>query len=194
MVAVSDPATERFAAAPAPLSLQRVQSFLNTRATGRPPEPDLLASPTSANAWLRTLNWPTKPRLSNDDLAPLRELREALQAEVDAGRDASGPERQSDLARLLANLRWKLTLKEGRLALTAEGAGWRQIAGTVLNDILLAQQHEAWPRLKVCRNPPCSVVFYDSSKNQSRVWCNTAGCGNLINLRAARARQRAQAL
>jgi predicted RNA-binding Zn ribbon-like protein len=86
-----------------------------------------------------------------------------------------------------------MTLEEGRLVLSAEGDGWHLVAGTLLGDILLAQQHELWPRLKACRNPPCSVVFYDSSKNQSRVWHNTAVCGNLVNLRAARARQRAQA-
>jgi predicted RNA-binding Zn ribbon-like protein len=86
-----------------------------------------------------------------------------------------------------------MTLDEGRLALSAEGDGWRQVAGTVLADILLAQQHELWPRLKACRNAPCSVVFYDNSKNQSRVWHNTSDCGNLVNLRAARARQREQA-
>jgi predicted RNA-binding Zn ribbon-like protein len=192
MVPVSDPASERYAAAPAPESLQRVQSFLNTRATGRPPEPDLLASPTSANGWLRTLDWPTKPRLSTDDLAPLRELRQALQSEVEASPDAADQARHSDLARQLTKLGWKLRLKEGQLALAVEGTGWRQVAGTVLSDVLVAQQRELWPRLKACRNPPCSVVFYDSSKNQSRVWHNTADCGNLANLRASRARRRAR--
>jgi hypothetical protein len=192
MIPVSGPASERYAAALAPGSLQRVQSFLNTRATGRPPEPDLLASPTSANAWLRTLDWPTRPRLSTDDLAPLRELRQALQSEVEAGPDGPDQARQSDLARQLTRLGWKLRLKEGQLALAVEGTGWRQVAGTVLSDILGAQQHELWPRLKACRNPPCSVVFYDSSKNQSRVWHNTADCGNLANLRASRARRRVQ--
>jgi len=191
---VSDPATERFAAALAPVSLQRVQSFMNTRAAGRPAEPDLLATATSANSWLRTLDWPTKPRLSTDDLAPLRELRKALQSEVEASREPSRSARQSALTRHLANLRWKLTLKEGQLTLTPEGAGWRQVAGTVLSDMLLAQQHDLWPRLKACRNPPCSVVFYDSSKNRSRVWHNTSVCGNLINLRASRARHRVRPL
>jgi hypothetical protein len=64
-------------------------------------------------------------------------------------------------------LRWRMTLKEG--------------------------EHGLWTRLKACRNPPCSVVFYDNSKNQSRVWHNTSDCGNLVNLRAARVRQREQA-
>ena len=189
---MSDLATERYAAAPAPALLRRVQSFLNTRSAGRPPEADLLAGPASANRWLRTLDWPTKPRLSRDDLAPLTELRAALQAEVAAGPAASDQARRSDLARQLTKLGWKLRLKDGHLALAVEGAGWRQVAGTVLSDILIAQHHELWPRLKACRNPLCSVVFYDSSKNQSRVWHNTSDCGNLANLRASRARRRVQ--
>jgi len=102
--------------------------------------------------------------------------------------------RPSDLSRQLAKLGWKMRVNEGQLALIAEGAGWCQVAGTVLSDILVAQQNGQWPRLKACRNPLCSVVFYDSSKNQSRVWHNTSICGNRINLRASRARQRAQAL
>jgi predicted RNA-binding Zn ribbon-like protein len=187
---VSDPATERYAAAPAPVSLQRVQSFLNTRSAGRPTEPDLLASPASASSWLRTLEWPTTPRLTTDDLTPLRELREALQAQLEAGRDTQETAHQSYLAHQLEKLRWRVTLKDGQLALSAEGAGWHQIAGALISDILVAQQHELWPRLKACRNPPCSVIFYDSSKNQSRVWHNTSVCGNLINLRASRARRR----
>jgi predicted RNA-binding Zn ribbon-like protein len=190
---VSDPATERYAAAPAPVSLQRVQSFLNTRSSGRPAEPDLLASATSANKWLRTLEWPATPRLTADDVTALRELRDALQAQLEAGRDTSQTAHQPDLAHHLEKLRWRVTLKDGQLALAAEGAGWRKVAGTLLSDILVAQQHELWPRLKACRNPLCSVIFYDSSKNQSRVWHNTLDCGNLANLRASRARRREQA-
>ena len=190
---MSDPATERYAAAPAPVSLQRVQSFLNTRSAGLPVKPDLLASPAPANKWLRTLEWPRTPRLTTDDLTPLRELREALQAQLEAGRDTPEPAHQPDLAHLLEQLRWRVTVKDGLLALSAEGAGWRQVAGTLVGDILAAQEHELWPRLKVCRNPGCSVTFYDSSKNQSRVWCNTSVCGNLVNLRASRARRRERA-
>jgi predicted RNA-binding Zn ribbon-like protein len=193
LVLVSDPATDRYAAAPAPASVQRVQSFLNTRSAGRRAEPDLLASPASANGWLLTLEWPSMPRLTADDLTPLRELREALQAQLQAGRDTPDTPHQPDLAHLLEKLRFRVTLTAGQLALSAEGAGWRQVAGTLVGDILAAQEHELWPRLKVCRNPGCSVTFYDSSKNQSRVWCNTSVCGNLVNLRASRARRRERA-
>jgi CGNR zinc finger len=187
---VSDPATERYAAALAPVPLQRVQSFLNTRSTGLPPEPDLLARPASANGWLRTLEWPTTPRLSTEDLLPLRQLRAALQAQLEVGRDPLDSAPRSDLALQLEELRWTMTVNDGLLALSAEGPGWHRVAGSLLADVLAAQQHELWPRLKACRNPPCSVAFYDGSKNQSRVWHNTSVCGNQINLRASRARRR----
>jgi hypothetical protein len=145
VVLVTDPATERFAAAQAPEALQRVQSFLNTRASGRPPEPDLLERPAIANTWLRTLDWPTKPRLAADDMPPLRELRAALQAEIEA-RSVTAPQPQrSPLVQVLERLRWKVTLDDGQLVLVAEGAGWRQVAGTVLADVLVAQQQGTWP-------------------------------------------------
>jgi predicted RNA-binding Zn ribbon-like protein len=131
--------------------------------------------------------------LTTDDLTPLRELREALQAQLEAGRDVPEPPHQRDLAHHLDMLRRKVTVKDGQFALSADGAGWRQVAGTLIGDILVAQQHDLWPRFKACRNPVCSVIFYDSSKNQARVWHNTAVSGNLINLRASRARRREQA-
>src|ERR1700722_19882731 len=95
-----DPASERYAAALAPVALRRVQSFLNTRSTGRPPEADLLAGPASANSWLRTLDWPASPRLTSDVLPPLYERRAALQAQLEADR-ATGSASQPDLARHL---------------------------------------------------------------------------------------------
>jgi predicted RNA-binding Zn ribbon-like protein len=186
---VSDPATERFAAASAPLSLQRVQSFLNTREAGLPVEPDLLARPGSANRWLRTFEWPSTPRLTAEDLTHLREFRQSLQAHLAVGHNSS-PASKSDLALQLDELRWKMTFKDGQLTLSAVGEGWCQVAGALLGDIFVAQQHDLWPRLKACRNRICSVIFYDSSKNQSRVWCNTQTCGNRINLHASRARRR----
>lgn len=186
---VVDPATERFSAASAPLSLQRVQSFLNTREAGLPVEPDLLARPGSANRWLRTFEWPSTPRLTADDLTPLRDLRQSLQAQLVFARDSLQSSR-SDFTLELDELRWKMTFKDGQLTLSAVGGGWRQVAGALLGDIFVAQQHDLWPRLKACRNRICSVIFYDSSKNQSRVWCNTQTCGNRINLNRSRRRRR----
>jgi CGNR zinc finger len=81
-----------------------------------------------------------------------------------------------------------MTVKEGQLALCAEGPVWRSVAGTLPGDVLVAQQYDRWPRLKACRNHPCAVAFYDSSKNQSRVW--HLRLSQPRNLRASRARRR----
>jgi hypothetical protein len=40
----------------------------------------------------------------------------------------------------------------------------------LISDIVVDQQHELWSSLKACRNPLCSVILNDSSKNRS-------GCG-----------------
>jgi len=133
------------------------------------------------------------PRSTADDLTHLRDLRQSLQTQLQVGQDSSQGANQSDLILPLEELRWKMTLRDGRLTLSAVGGGWRQVAGALLGDIFLAQQHDLWPRLKACRNAICSVIFFDSSKNQSRVWCNTQVCGNRINLNDSRARRRQEA-
>jgi len=44
-------------------------------------------------------------------------------------------------------------------------------------------------RIKVCQNPDCLWIFYDTSKNRSRKWCeNATGCGNLMKVRLFRAK------
>ena len=122
-------------------------------------------------------------------------LAEKRRSTRSAGDHNSTQARQTDLAlQLELELGWKMTLDQDRwLTLSAEGGGWRQVAGTLFGDIYLAEQHDLWPRLKACRNDICSVIFYDSSKNQSRVWCNTRICGNRVNLNASRARRRQEA-
>lgn len=72
------------------------------------------------------------------------------------------------------------------------GTGWRRVAALALIEVFLAQQTGAWQRLKMCRNDRCGTMFFDRSRNISGVWHNVKICGNAANLRAYRARQRAQ--
>ena len=44
------------------------------------------------------------------------------------------------------------------------------------------------PRVRRCADPRCARVFYDSTKNAARRWCDMATCGN----RAKAARHRAR--
>jgi predicted RNA-binding Zn ribbon-like protein len=45
-------------------------------------------------------------------------------------------------------------------------------------------------RIRQCQGPWCSLLFYDSSRPGSRRWCSTDRCGNKVNTKAYRDRQR----
>ena len=39
-------------------------------------------------------------------------------------------------------------------------------------------------RIRECGNPPCSLRYYDTSKNRTRRWCSMAICGNRMKAAA----------
>jgi predicted RNA-binding Zn ribbon-like protein len=39
-------------------------------------------------------------------------------------------------------------------------------------------------RLKKCNNKNCTHLFFDSSKNNSRIWCSMSSCGNIMKARS----------
>lgn len=45
-------------------------------------------------------------------------------------------------------------------------------------------------RLRICGNPECGVIFYDTSKSSKRKWCNMKTCGNRNKVRLLRMRKR----
>jgi predicted RNA-binding Zn ribbon-like protein len=78
-------------------------------------------------------------------------------------------------------------------------AAWSAATGLPVPEVVLVlaalfqgQQAGTRRRLKTCRNPRCRVAFYDRSRNASGVWHSVRICGNAINLRAHRERQRGQ--
>jgi len=49
-------------------------------------------------------------------------------------------------------------------------------------------------RLRTCGNPRCRFTFIDASRNRSRIWCESAACGNRVRVgRHRRALHRAAA-
>lgn len=46
-------------------------------------------------------------------------------------------------------------------------------------------------RLKVCASPTCSSAFYDTTKNHSRLYCDSQACGNRIHVANYRRRKTA---
>jgi predicted RNA-binding Zn ribbon-like protein len=171
----------------APGRLELLQRFLNTHNHDFPPDWDRLGTPAKARAWLREkrLIGPGD-RLSVDEAARLRELREALRALVIANGGRAAPDPAA-----LHVVREAARAAPLRVAL--DDAGATTLTGDGAVAALLAILHEAqssgqWPRLKACRH--CEYAFYDRSKNRSAAWCAMSVCGNRSKNRAYYARRR----
>ncbi|GAA2073838.1 CGNR zinc finger domain-containing protein [Pseudolysinimonas kribbensis] len=181
-------ATARYGTDAAPGQLAFVHDFLSTAPVGHPALTDLLDDLGPAQSWLdeavraRGAD-PAEVKLGSDDLAPLKRLRSALLTSLDGEADVttSAPSAKLSIS-LDAN---------GSVQLDGEGGAAARLTATLLRDVYDAQQQGTWRRLKACRNPSCRIVFFDRSKNNSRVWDDLATCGNREHLRTFRARQRA---
>jgi len=181
---VEPTSTGRLGIAAAPHGLRLVQDLLNTRDVGGK-VPDLLASRDLALDWLIT-----EKDLLGDlfdppeaDLDELRALRRELTA-VLHGEDAALRSPMVPASLVIA--------PTGDVRLEPAGTGPQRFSSTVWAEVFLAQQNDTWRRLKLCRNAPCSSAFYDRSRNNSGVWHDVKVCGNAVNLRASRARRRAE--
>lgn len=195
-------AIDRYGLHPAPDTLGFVHNLLNTQSAGRPREPDLLADLESAQLWAdsavetwsaRTGQRITRVVLDEADLEPLRDFRAdllAIAARHTAGADASS---EPALAPAIHSASATLQLgADGHIRLEPRGSGWRVLVALAMVSILRAQTDGTWGRLKACRNPRCQGAFYDRSRNNSAVWHDVKVCGNQANLRAHRARKRAE--
>ena len=192
------PATLRYGIDAAPGGLALVQDLVNTAAAG-PRERDLLDRPETALTWwdeART-SWEAATRrtpgelvLTTTDLDGLRTFRNALRLVVT--RNNSGDDDTSDRgAWSLPQATVQLRLgDDGQVRVEPRDSGWRAIASVALIEVMEAQRLDTWRRLKTCHETLCRAVFYDRSRNNSRVWHDVHTCGNAVNLRAYRARQR----
>ncbi|MFE9132272.1 CGNR zinc finger domain-containing protein [Streptomyces sp. NPDC007148] len=191
---MSWPATARFNTEPAPEGLAFVQDLMNTIPAGKPRRNDLLADPGSAQIWLDQAlkEWSLatgKPlagvQLDPHDQEELRTFRDDLRRAAGLGHDdALPPLHTASIAMQLGG--------DGEVRPEPRGTGWRRVAALVLIEVFQAQRAGTWQRLKLCRNDRCGTVFFDRSRNNSGVWHSVKVCGNAANLRAYRARQRAQ--
>lgn len=82
--------------------------------------------------------------------------------------------------------RW--TIDHGRARLVPARPGWAAVTAELIVSFMELTEGSDLARLKRCANPDCSYVFYDESTNGSRRWCFSNVCGNLMHVRAFRAR------
>lgn len=120
------------------------------------------------------------------DRASLRSLRDALALTV----SAEGPDAErawSEVSRLLApvTVRRVFTPDGVRLEPTGGAAALSGIAAAVQTIV----EADAWPRLRICPNHKCDLVFYDATRSRTQKWDSYETCGNRANVSAHRARQ-----
>jgi hypothetical protein len=118
--------------------------------------------------------------ISSEDLPTLRALRDQVRDWLTGQAEGSTP----------YSLAADVSMREGRLEYEPQGGGAAAVASLVLMETLLAAHTGALTRLKICRNPACGAAFYDLSRNSARVWHDMKTCGNVMNLRASRARRK----
>lgn len=193
------PATRRYGIEPAPEGLALVQDLLDT-APAASGELDLLDREETALGWwdeVRT-TWEVSARrtpvelvLTKADLDGLRRFRDALRLAVTGNNSENdGASGRGTWSLPHASVVLRLG-DDGQVRAEPRENGWRAIAAVALIEVVDAQRVDTWRRLKTCREPLCRAAFYDRSKNNSKVWHDVSICGNAVNLRAYRARQRA---
>lgn len=148
---------------------------------------DRLDSADSASKLLDELGFEAESRaVSERDALFLRRVRDGLNGRIEHAMQAE----PVDLDDVAGNVTLRIETSPKGWAIVGAGEGANRVAGIVLG---LAYELEAagdWPRLKVCRNHDnCRWIFFDHSKNRSRVWCDMATCGSRAKARAFRERR-----
>lgn len=172
--------------------------FANSEARdplGRGRDEDRLDRPGWLDAFLE--RWKLPPVEAGGPAArrALRELRSVIRRSAEriaAGRGVTG----RDLAALDRALRAqpvvaRLLRERGRLRIefVPAAAGPDGVIHAIARSFaeFLCAQDTA--RLRLCGNPDCRWIFYDSTRSRTRRWC-AHSCGNLMKVRRFRERRR----
>jgi len=177
--------------APGPLEL--VRAFLNTALPPREGEVEdrLLGLRADPVGWAAA--FPGVPAPTRRQAAELLELREGLLRLVAA---APAPEDAAWLSGWLDRTGLGVrvtTTADGALALEHAAPARSGLAGAVVAAVAEAVAGGTWSRLRRC--PDCKLVFWDRTRNASKVWCGMyAGadgraCGSIAKVRRYRARR-----
>jgi predicted RNA-binding Zn ribbon-like protein len=175
----------------APGRLELLQRFINSYNHDFPREWDRIGTPEGAEAWLRQKRLVAPgDRISDADVARLRELREAIRALAIANHGGRSRAAATDIIRRLSGTaQLSVSIDDtGRTALEPTGRGVDGAMATLLGILHEAQLTGHWSRLKGCRR--CGYAFFDRSKNRSAAWCAMSICGNRTKNRAYYRRRR----
>lgn len=177
-------------ASEAPGEVELLRSFVNTLDVEG--GTDRLRTSAAAAGWLAENGWGPGTTLDTAALKQLRRLRAALLALLlaNAGHEVGDAGTVSDvLSEVGRTALLRVEGGTGELALVPAASGLNGVMGRLLAALYQATIQGSWPRLKACGNDACRWAYYDHSRNGSRRWCTSQGCGNLMAARAYRSRR-----
>jgi predicted RNA-binding Zn ribbon-like protein len=172
----------------APGRLGLVQAFVNT--VDREHGPDLFDDVAGLRAWLEHQMLAADVREA--DLAPARDVREALRALLLANNGEShDPGAREVLERAARRAQLEATFPPDGAALVPRASGVDAAVGRILAAAFAAMLDGSWARLKACPRDVCGWAFYDRSTNASATWCSMQVCGGRVKAGAYYRRRRA---
>ena len=163
-------------------------ALVNTSARGR----ERLVDAAALDEFLDEYEWTGLRERTDAELEAVRSLRVRLRSVWEAADAEAAVDVVNDLLRR-TNARpwltrhgtwdWHLHVTEASDPLVARmGAE----AAMAFADVIRVGDLD---RLKFCAAPDCDAVLTDLSRNRSRLFCDTANCGNKANVAAYRARK-----
>jgi predicted RNA-binding Zn ribbon-like protein len=168
-------------------------AFLNSRDESR----DMLASARRAARWLAGDAFVGIDKELSRLLPAMRELSansELTEAEVEAAREVRDAilgwiDGRPPASTALERASLRVTLDAAGPALHPASTGIFALAEHALLVMYELQIAGLADRLRRCQSHDCRWVFFDRSRNRSKVWCDMSGCGSRAKARAYRARR-----
>jgi predicted RNA-binding Zn ribbon-like protein len=162
-----------------------LEALLRTSTAHRADTPaDELSTLDSAKDWAQRTGHAV--HLRRADLEPLRAFRETLRQTLRA--DQPRTPIDVDAAEFDASVELRWSFASG-LDVRPLKAGWEAVASLITVELVMADANGTLRRVKTCARAECGYPFIDHSRNVSRMWHDADTCGNIINLRASRARK-----
>lgn len=153
---------------------------------------ETLKKESDLHAWVIEQGMPVSRRPNSDDLEQFKQLREAIFGALSRA-IAGEPLTPTQIRIINANASFgpyqPFLNSSGTIRFKHDGTGYESARSVIARDAmeLLALQDD---RLRVCARPDCALLFYDSSRPGSRKWCAAERCGNIVNTKAYRSRNK----